>query len=80
MRPSHSLGKEIVEEVLDDTISDEEMDYLLAVDHDEINALLREAYDAKARGESAPLEPLHILLAEVRARFHANHGGALSRG
>jgi hypothetical protein len=66
------IGKGIVEEVLDDTISDEEMDYLLAEDHDEINSLLQEAYDAKARGESAPLEPLHILLAEERARFHAS--------
>ena len=66
------IGKGIVEEVLDDMISDEEMDYLLAEGHDEINALLQEAYDAKARGESALMEPLHILLAEERACFHAS--------
>jgi hypothetical protein len=41
-------------------------------DHDEINALLQEAYDAKERGDSAPLEPLHVLLAEERTRFSAS--------
>jgi hypothetical protein len=71
---SPKIGKEVVENLLDDTISDGEMDRLLAEDHAEINALLREAYDAKARGESAPLEPLHILLAEERARFSAGRG------
>jgi hypothetical protein len=71
---SQQIGKGIVEEVLDDAISDEEMDFLLAEDHDEINALLQEAYGAKARGESATLEPLHVLLAEERARFLASQG------
>lgn len=66
------IGQGIVEEVLDDAISDKEMNHLLAEDHDEINALLQEAYDARALGKSAPLEPLHILLAEERARFHAS--------
>jgi hypothetical protein len=68
------IGKGIVEAVLDDSISDEEMDDLLAEDHEEINALLQEAYDAKERGEFAPLEPLHVLLAEERARFLASQG------
>lgn len=71
---SPRVGKGIVEEVLDDTISDEEMDRLLADRHDEISGLLQEAYDARARGEFAPLEPLHVLLAEERARFKARHG------
>jgi hypothetical protein len=71
---SQQIGKGIVEEGLDDTMSDEEMDFLLAEDRDEINALLQEAYDAKARGDSAPLEPLHVLLAEERARFLASQG------
>lgn len=67
-------GKGTLEAVLDDGVSDEEMDRLLAEDRDEIDALLQEAYDARARGDSAPLEPLHILLAEERARFKASQG------
>jgi plasmid stabilization system protein ParE len=58
--------------VLDDTISDDEMDRLFAEDHDEINALLREAYDAKDRGECARLEPLHVILAQERTRFNSS--------
>ncbi len=66
------IGKGLVEDVLDNTISDDQIDCLLAEDHDEINALLQEAYDAKERGDSARLEPLHVLLAEERARFNAS--------
>ncbi len=71
-KPQIEKGR--VEDVLDETVSDEEMDFLLAGDHDEINALLQEAYCAKERGESAPLEPLHVLLAEERARLKAARG------
>jgi hypothetical protein len=60
------FGKGMVEALLDDKISDEEMDRLIADDVDEINALLQEAYDEAARGECAPLEPLHVLLQEAR--------------
>jgi hypothetical protein len=68
------IAKGMIGAMLDETISEEEMDRLLAEDIDEINDLLQEAYDEKARGEFAPLEPLHILLAEERARFKANRG------
>jgi hypothetical protein len=68
------IAKGLVEEVLDDTISDETADGLLAEDRDEINALLQAAYDAKVRGDSAPLEPLHVLLAEERSCFSASRG------
>ncbi len=64
----------LVGDVLDDTISDDEMDRLFAEDHDEINALLREAYDAKDRGECARLEPLHVILAQERTRFNSSRG------
>jgi hypothetical protein len=60
------IGKGMVETVPDDTISEEEMDRLLADDVDEIHALLQEAYDEAARGDCAPLEPLHVLLQEAR--------------
>jgi len=63
---SPHIGKGMVERVLDDAISEEEMDRLLADDVDGINALLQEAYDEVARGECAPLEPLHVLLQEAR--------------
>jgi hypothetical protein len=42
---------------------------LPAQNHDEINALLKAAYDARQHGESALLEPLHVLLVEERTRF-----------
>ncbi len=67
-----AIAIRIVEDVFGGAISDPEMDFLLAEDHDGINVPLEDAYDAKARGESAPLEPLHILLAEDRARFLAS--------
>lgn len=68
------LEQGIVEAGLEGSISDEAMDHHLAEAHDEINALLQAAYDAKERGEFAPLEPLPVLLAEERARFNANRG------
>ncbi len=67
-------GRGIVETVLGDEISDEEMDRLLVQDRVEIDDLLQEAYEAKERGEFAPLEPLHVLLAEERARVKASQG------
>jgi hypothetical protein len=56
----------MVEAVLGETISDHEMDRLLDEDLDEINVLLEEAYEEVARGEFAPLEPLHVLLQQAR--------------
>jgi len=66
------IGKGPVGDLFDDSITDEEMDRALADAHDEIDALLQQAYDAKQRGESAPLEPLQVLLAEERIRFNAS--------
>ncbi len=65
------LGKGIVEAVLDDSISDEEMDRTLADQHDVIEAKLKEARDEAARGEVAVLEPLHVFLNDARKRFKA---------
>jgi hypothetical protein len=58
---------------LDENISDEEMDRLLTDRHDEIETLLAEAREAKARGEFAPLEPLHVFLRRARERYEATH-------
>ena len=60
------LGKGAVEATFDHDISDQEMDRLLAGRHDEIDAMLREAYEERARGDFAPLEPLEVLLREAR--------------
>jgi hypothetical protein len=69
------IGKGTADDMLGEAISDEEMDRLLAdEDHDEIGALLQEAYDEVARGECAPLEPIPVLLAQMRARFRPNGG------
>ena len=65
------LDKGIVEAVLDDNISDEEMDRTLAAQHDEIEAKLKEARDEAVRGEVAPLEPLHVFLNDARKRLKA---------
>jgi hypothetical protein len=58
---------------LDKNISDEEMDRLLVDRGDEIEALLAEARDARARGEFAPLEPLDAFLRRARERYEATH-------
>jgi hypothetical protein len=60
-----------VETVLDENLSDAEIDRLLAERHDEIEAKLEEAYVAQARGASAPLEPLHVFLRRARERLKA---------
>jgi hypothetical protein len=60
-----------VETVLDENLSDAEMDRLLAERRDEIESKLDEAYAAKARGDSAPLEPLHVFLRRARERLKA---------
>jgi hypothetical protein len=61
-----NVDKGMAETVLDDTISEVDMDRLLADHVDEIDVLLQEAYDEVARGDCAPLEPLHVLLQEAR--------------
>ncbi len=53
----------------DENISDAEMDRLLAGRHGEVESLLGEARAAIARGDTAPLEPLHEFLRRARERF-----------
>jgi hypothetical protein len=60
-----------VAKVLDEELSDAALDRHLADRHEEIEASLREAREAKARGNQAPLEPLHIFLKRARKRFKA---------
>ncbi len=62
------LGK--VATALDENISGEEMDRLLAERHEEIEMLLEEARRDQERGDEAPLEPLHIFLRQARERFN----------
>lgn len=67
-------SKESIETFLnDETVSDNEMDRLMADHIAEIDDLLQEAYDEIGRGEGEPMEPLHVLLAEERARFAARN-------
>lgn len=61
------LGKAAT--ALDENISDEEMDRLLAERREEIEALLDEARRDRERGDEAPLEPLHFFLRQARGRF-----------
>lgn len=61
------LGR--VASALEDNLSDAELDRLLRERHDEVEALLEEAREAKARGDVAPLEPLHLFLRRARERF-----------
>jgi len=53
---------------LGENLPDAEMDTLLNNRHDEIETLLDEAREAKARGDVAPLEPLHVFLRRARER------------
>jgi hypothetical protein len=62
-------GKGIVEAVLDDAVSEEEMDRLLTDRVDEVNVKLAEARAERERGDLAPLEPLHVLLQAGRDRL-----------
>jgi hypothetical protein len=66
VKPKASQG--IVKSILDDHVSESEMDSLLADRRGEIDAKLIEAYEDKARGDFAPLEPLHALLRDARER------------
>jgi hypothetical protein len=61
------LGR--VASALEENLSDAELDRLLADQHEQIEALLEEAREAKARGDAAPLEPLHVFLSRARERF-----------
>jgi hypothetical protein len=51
--------------------SDAEMERYLAANHDEIEAKLAEARASIARGEAAPMEPLHVLLRQARKHAKA---------
>lgn len=53
------------------TMSEEEMDRILEMRHDEIVAMLDEAYAQKERGEFRELEPLHVFLERAHARQKA---------
>ena len=64
-------NKSAIAELLDDVITDAELDRLLAERHDEIEVLLDEARRAKAEGRYAPLEPLHEFLRRARERLNA---------
>lgn len=64
------LGR--VAAALDENISDEEMDLLLADRREEIELLLEEAREDERRGDEAPLEPLHKFLQRARKNF-AHH-------
>jgi hypothetical protein len=59
----------VVEAILDDAVSEEEMDQLLADRAVEVNAKLQEARSERERGEFAPLEPLHVVLRAGRERL-----------
>lgn len=63
------MGKGMVETVLDATVSEQEMDGLLAERLDEVNTKLKEAREERERGEFAPLEPLHVVLRAGRERL-----------
>jgi hypothetical protein len=64
-------GKGMVEAVHDDSVSDEEMDRALAARRDEVEALLKQGREEMARGEVAPLEPLHVFLNDARKRLNS---------
>jgi hypothetical protein len=61
-----NLGK--VAAALDENVSDEEMDRLLAERRAEIEQLLEEARHAIRSGDVTPLEPLHVFLKRARDR------------
>lgn len=63
------VSKGMVEAVLDDAISEEEMDRVLAAQHDHVEGMLKQGRDEMARGEVAPLESLHVFLQEARKRL-----------
>ena len=59
-----------IAEILDEDMTDAELDRVLAERHEEVEALLEEARIAKSEGRSAPLEPLHEFLRRARDRFN----------
>jgi len=61
--------KGLIAKILDADTTDLEMDRALVDGHDDVEALLEEARDAKAGGNFAPLEPLHDFLRRARERF-----------
>jgi hypothetical protein len=65
------LGK--VATALDENLSDEEMDRLLADRREEIEMLLEEARRDEERGDEAPLEPLHTFLRRMRTSSDPGH-------
>jgi hypothetical protein len=62
-------NKPLISTILDERMTDAELDRVLSERHDEVEALLEEARVAKAEGRYAPLEPLHQFLGRARERF-----------
>ena len=58
-------------ELLDEAVSDAEMERFLAANHDEVAAKLEEARVSIAQGKVSPLEPLHVFLTRMHERFKA---------
>ena len=54
-----------------ETISEDEMDRRLEMQHDEVVAMLEEARAQRDQGKFAPLEPLAVFLKRARQRFAA---------
>jgi hypothetical protein len=67
-KTEHGRALKAVAAVLGDILSEAEVDRLLADRHEEIEAKLDQARAAEARGEFAPLEPLHVFLGRARER------------
>ncbi len=62
--------KPAIAEILEEGITDDEFDRILAERHDEVELLLEEARKAKAEGRYAELEPLHEFLRRARERLN----------
>jgi hypothetical protein len=73
IRKTKSKGRGI--ETFTKTISEDEMERLLEMQHDEVIEILDEAYTEQARGVSDYLEPLHVFLNEARESFEASKAG-----
>jgi hypothetical protein len=70
MNGNPTLRRDFGKSALGENLPVSEMDTLLSNRHDEIEALLEEAREAKARGDVAPLEPLHVFLRRARHQRH----------
>jgi len=60
-----------IADILDEDMTDAELDRVLAERHEEVEALLEEARKAKTEGRYAQLEPLHEFLRRARERLNS---------